>query len=267
MVIIKIPRLNIAIGGGSLNVLISGCSFTHWPEEPGSDKNICWPTYLNEKRPHFNIKNLAEPGAGNLYIANGIVNALLAEPKKYDLVLVMWSGMTRLDFLTDLSNQDWASLFNAYGFYRRIEQCPNRLGYIFSGGEVGPWTVNPATRTMFRELYKVSDHASLGYLNLIEIIKTQYFLKSMNIPYRFMSYVNYWGHQTRVSPNGDFGVMSYPELHTLVNSIDFSQWIFADHDRTCIYEMAKANDDYHGDRFHPGAKTHRQWVDIMLDHI
>ena len=250
-----------------MNVLISGCSFTHWPEEPGSEKNICWPTYLQEKNPNYKIRNLAEPGAGNLYIANSVVNALITNPNNYDLVLIMWSGMTRLDFLSDLSNKDWAELFDAYGFYRRVEHCPNRLGYIFSGGEIGPWTTNPATRTLFREMYKVSDHASLGYLNLIEIVKTQYLLKSMNIPYRFMSYVNYWGDQERVSPNGDFGVSAYPELKPLVDSIDFSQWIFADETKNGIYEMAKANQDYHGDKFHPGMKTHREWVDIMFEHL
>ncbi len=248
-----------------MDVLISGCSFTHWPEKPGSEKNICWPTYLNEKNPHFKIKNLAEPGAGNLYIANSVTNALIE--RRYDLVLIMWSGMTRLDFLTDLSNQDWASLFDAYGFYRRMEHCPNRMGYIFSGGEIGPWTTNPATRTLFREMYKISDHASLGYQNLLEIIKTQNLLKNFGIPYRFMSYVNYWGEQERVSPNGDFGVMKYPELSRLIHAIDFSQWIFADTNRTCIYEMAKANNDYHGDRFHPGVDTHRQWVDIMMTYL
>lgn len=250
-----------------MNILISGCSFTHWPEEPGSEKNICWPTYLQEKKSHFKIRNLAEPGAGNLYIANSIANALIADPKKYDMVLVMWSGMTRLDFLTDLSNDNWRSLFNAYGFYRRMEHCPNRLGYIFSGGEIGPWFQNNATRTLYREMYKISDHASLGYSNLIEIVKIQHLLKSMGIPYRFMSYVNYWGDQPRVSPNGDFGVAAHPELKVLIDSIDFSQWIFADSDKNCIYELAKANNDYHGDRFHPGAKTHREWVDIMLKHL
>lgn len=250
-----------------MEILVSGCSFTHWPEAAGSDKNICWPTYLSEKNPSVNIRNLAEPGAGNLYIANSIADALIAHPKKYDLVLVMWSGLTRLDFLTDLSNTDWNSLFNAYGFYRRMEHCPNRLGYIFSGGEIGPWNQNLATKDIFKGLYRASDHASLGYLNLIEIIKTQHLLTSMGIPYRFMSYVNYWGDQPRVSPNNDFGIAAYPELKHLVSSIDFSKWIFADDGRTCIYELARSADDYHGDRFHPGVKTQRQWAEIIIDQL
>ena len=50
-------------------MLISGCSFTHWPEHPGSPNNVCWPTSLQQLHPDFEITNLAEPGAGNLYIA------------------------------------------------------------------------------------------------------------------------------------------------------------------------------------------------------
>lgn len=249
-----------------MNILISGCSFTHWPEEPGSDKNICWPTYLREHRPQYNITNLAEPGAGNLYIANSVVKAIIDNPSKYDLILIMWSGVTRIDFLTDLTNDAWRNLFEAYGFYRRVEGFGDRLGYVFSGGQIGPWIQNPATRDMFREMYKVSNHISLAHSNLIEIVKTQEFLKQKNIPFKFMSYVNYWNDQNNVSPNGDFGVIGKPELRSLIDAIDFSNWIFAG-GGDCIYELAKRNNDFHGDRFHPGVSTHREWVEIMMKHL
>lgn len=250
-----------------MKILVSGCSFTHWPEEPGSDKNICWPTYLKQQISNCDITNLAEPGAGNLYIANSIAKALINDPDKYDMILVMWSGITRLDFLTDLTNDDWLALFESYGFYRRVEGFSNRLGYIFSGGQVGPWIQNPATRNLFREMYKISNNVSLAHSNLIEIVKTQELLKQKNIPYKFMSYVNYWNDKSNVSPNGDFGVMGKPELQSLINAIDFSKWIFSDSDKNCIYELAKHNNDYHGDKFHPGITTHQQWVDIMMKHL
>jgi hypothetical protein len=249
-----------------MNLLISGCSFTHWPEAPGSPNNICWPAALQKLNSNFSITNLAEPGAGNQYIANSVVNAVLTNPNHYDMVLVMWSGVSRLDFLTDLTDPAWHQLFDSYGFYRRLEQCPNKLGYIFSGGQLGPWTEHSAAKRMFAEQYKVSDHTSLGYINLIEIVKTQEFLKSQNIPYRFMSYVNYWTTGEHISPNGDFGVMGYPELRPLIDSIDFSPWIFH-RDRECIYDLAKAADDYHGDRFHPGITTHQQWADLVYQQI
>jgi hypothetical protein len=75
-----------------------------------------------------------------------------------------------------------------------------------------------------------------------------------------MSYVNYWHDQDHCSPNGDFGVLKYQELEPLIQDIDWSRWIFTDAQRNGIYEMARAADDYNGDRFHPGAETNRAWA-------
>lgn len=246
-----------------MKILVSGCSFTHWPAEPGSQKNICWPSYLGD----HDITNLAEPGAGNHYIANSIIRALCDRPDYYDMVLVMWSGVSRLDFLTDISNPDWHRLFDAYGFYRRIESCPNDLGYIFSGGFMGPWYLDPAAGSVFRQLYKVSNDLSLAHHNVMEIVKCQEFLKSRNQPYRFMSYVNYWRSGKGLSPNGDFGLTDFNALKPLVDSIDFKQWIFADNERNGIYEMAKEAKDYHGDKFHPGPTTHQHWAGLVMRSI
>ena len=252
----------------STEILISGCSFTHWPEQPGSEKNICWPAHLSGIDDGINITNLAEPGAGNQYIADSVIRAVCEQPDRFDIVLVMWSGVSRLDFLTDLSDPTWHAMFDSYGFYRRLPACPNKLGYIFSGGFLGPWAQNDATRSIFKNLYRVSDRTSLAHINLIEIIKTQQFLAAKKIPHLFMSYVNYWvKDQGYVSPNGDFGVMAMPELQPLVSAIDFSSWLFADDQRQCIYDLAKQRDDFHGDRFHPGIDTHRIWADLVKQRI
>ena len=250
-----------------MNVLISGCSFTHWPETPGSDKNICWPSHLQRLRPECKITNLAEPGAGNVYIANSVVRYVLENSGNVDLVLVMWSGVSRLDFLTDLTEPSWHRLFDNYGFYRRVETCPNALGYIFSGGHYGPWIQNQDVQTLFKPMYRVSNDLSLAHVNLIEIIKCQSFLQASGIPYRFMSYVNYWHHGDYCSPNGDFGVLKYPELSPLINAIDWSNWIFQNSNKDGIYEMAKSVEDYHGDQFHPGASTHRAWAELVNHRI
>jgi hypothetical protein len=246
-----------------MNILVSGCSFTHWPEEPGSPNNICWPAALQTLEPTWQITNVAEPGAGNQYIANSVTTMITANPGKFDMVLVMWSGVSRLDFLTDLSDPSWHALFDSYGFYRRVENCPNQLGYIFSGGYIGPWTENAAAARVFNEMYKVSSNLSLAYTALTEIVKTQNFLQNQRIPYRFMSYVNYWNTLEHVSPNGDFGVYRFPELRPLITAIDFEPWIFRDVNRDGIYEMAREINDYHGDRFHPGRPTHGRWADIV----
>lgn len=242
-----------------MKILISGCSFTQWPEYPPNGPNICWPRYLAESRPDYQITNIAEPAAGNQYISDSIIREVMNE--RPDHVLVMWSGVSRLDYLTSLEDSAWEQLFNEYGFYRRVYGA--RLGWIFSGGKMGTWFKSPTAHTIFNELYKVSSDTSLAWINLMEMIKTQNFLKAQGIPYHFMSYVNYWTTESYVSRNGDFGVLGNRVLEPLVNSIDFDHWIFSDSDRNGLYEMAKAANDFQSDGFHPGGSSNQKWAELI----
>lgn len=210
-------------------------------------------------RPSDEIINLAEPAAGNQYIADSIVRGV-AEHKP-DHVLVMWTGVSRLDYLTSLEDPSWDSLFDSYGFYRRLPG--SKLGYIFSGGRVGTWFKHPVAHKMFNEMYKVSSDTSLGYINLMEMVKTQQFLKSQNIPYHFMSYVNYWNDKEFVSRNGDFGVVGNSELQPLVDMIDFSKWIFANENRDGIYEWSIERNSFQEDGFHPGDDVQLDWAKLV----
>ena len=243
-----------------MNVLISGCSFTQWPEYPGGP-NMCWPKFLQEFNPDWTITNVSEPAAGNQYIADSVIRSILNQ--RPDHVLVMWSGVSRLDYLTSLEDSAWERMFDSYGFYRRVEHCPNKLGYIFSGGQMGTWYKNDVAHRMFYEMYKVSSELSLATINLMEMVKLQNFLQNKRIPYHFMSYVNYWTHGSDISPNGDFGVLRYPELRDLIGEIDFDRWIFSNDQRDGIYEMASSTQDFQEDGFHPGSKTYRAWAHLV----
>ena len=218
-----------------MKILISGCSFSQWPEIPGG-KNICWPAYIQG----HDVHTVAEAAAGNQYICDSIIRGVLEQ--RPDMVLVMWSGVSRLDYLTSVEDPAWNSLFDSYGFYRRIPG--GKLGWIFSGGQMGTWFKHPVAHRMFYEMYKVSSELSLANINLTEIIKLQNFLKAKHIPYRFMSYVNYWGQGDNLSPNGDFGIGKFFELRYLINEIDFGPWIFSNTDRDGIYEMAQKSNDF-----------------------
>lgn len=246
-----------------MKILISGCSFTHWPEFPGGP-NVCWPKYLQKIMPDVEFKSEAEPAAGNQYICNSVIHSVLDQ--KPDYVLVMWSGVSRLDFLTNIEDPNWLALFDSYGFYRRVFPG-DKLGYIFSGGQMGTWFKHPVAHKMFYEMYKVSNPRSLGYTNLIEIIKLQEFLKSQRIPYKFMSYVNYWNNKEYVSRNGDFGVLAYPELAKLTEGIDFEPWIFLNDQRDGIYELAIEKQNFMEDGFHPGDQVNEQWAQIIRDQL
>ena len=241
-----------------MKFLISGCSFTQWPEYPGGP-NICWPRYFQEQNPQVEIKTVAEAAAGNQYIADSVIRNVSEE--RPDHVIVMWSGVSRLDYLTSLEDPAWDALYDSYGFYRRLPG--NKLGYIFSGGRMGTWFKNPVAHKMFNEMYKVSSDTSLGYINLMEIVKTQNFLKAQGIPYHFMSYVNYWNDRPDVSRNGDFGVMGNRDLAPLVNAIDFDHWIFSDNEKNGLYELSIARNDFQADGFHPGNATQEAWARVI----
>ena len=244
----------------SMNILISGCSFTQWPECPGGP-NTCWPRFLSELRPSDSITSVAEAAAGNQYICDSIIRTILEQPDHYNQVLVMWSGVTRLDFLTDVSDPNWSALFDSYGFYRRLPG--DKLGWIFSGGQLGTWFKNPVAHKMFYEQYKVSSELTLAYTNLMEMVKLQNFLENKKIPYKFMSYVNYWNDVERVSPNGDFGVFRHPELKYVINELDFNNWIFRNKQRDGVYELAKELKNFADDGFHPGSATYKKWAEFV----
>lgn len=241
-----------------MKVLISGCSFTQWPEYPNGP-NICWPKYLQDLHPNWQIKSLAEAAAGNQYICDSIIREL--SENSYDTVLVMWSGVSRLDYLTSLEDEAWEKLFDSYGFFRRLPN--NKLGWIFSGGQLGTWYKNPVAHKMFYEMYKVSSKLSLANINLMEIIKLQNYLESKKINYRFTNYVNYWTKGEHISPNGDFGVYDFPELESIIRQIDFSKWVFLNEQKDTIYDLAKLNNNFQEDGFHPGANTQQKWAKIM----
>jgi hypothetical protein len=241
-----------------MKILVSGCSFTKWPESPGGP-NTCWPRYITGHE----IVNIGEAAAGNQYICDSVIQETLQND--YDMVLVMWSGVSRLDYLTDVTDPAWNSLFDSYGFYRRLNN--GKLGWIFSGGQMGTWYKNPVAHKMFYEQYKVASPLSLAHINLSEIIKLQNYLKAKNIQYKFMSYVNYWNNKEHLSPNGDFGITDFPELQYMLRDISWDKWIFTNEDRDGIYEMAKELDDFTEDKFHPGANTHQRWAELIMSCI
>lgn len=246
-----------------MNILISGCSFTKSIALRGGEP--CWPTYLEEICPKYTITGVAESASGNQYICDSIVRETLSSNTKYDMVLVMWSGVSRLDYLTSLEDESWEKLFDSYGFYHRIPG--GKLGWIFSGGQMGTWFRNAVAHKMFYEMYKVSSELSLATINLTEMVKLQNYLDAKKIPFKFMSYVNYWGSGRDLSPNGDFGIADFPELNYLVKEIDFSRWIFADDKRKCIYDIAKEMNSFMPDQFHPGEAAHRYWAELIKSRI
>lgn len=105
-------------------MLVSGCSYTH---------NKPWPIHLfpNKK---YQIKNLAQAGAGNTYISNSITGNLDYKP---DFVFILWSGINRFDFR--VPNSKTLQRFVDHNEQPRYTQIPiEHSRYYLSGGSLSP---------------------------------------------------------------------------------------------------------------------------------
>jgi hypothetical protein len=214
-----------------VNFLTSGCSFT------GQEKyNNGWPVWLKE---FGQVKNLGVPGAGNQYISDSIILEVSANKKQYDCVLVMWSGLQRIDFIVDhlAANKD--------------HQALDDVSYLVNGDSIHELKE-------YKSIIMTGNELTRGIRSILEIIKLQNFLKNKKIKYYFMSYVNYWNDKDNVK-NYNFGVFKYEKLKVLCNEIDFDNFIFAENN-DCIFETSKKCNGLYSDDFHPSAVGYDYWM-------
>lgn len=81
-----------------------------------------------------------------------------------------------------------------------------------------------------------------------------------------MSYVNYWNRpKDWVSKNGDVGINNYNV--PLVNSVDFSDWLFLNENKDGLGEFAEQNNMLSDDLFHPSDEAHSLWADTIYNRM
>lgn len=224
-------------------ILANGCSFTN-----GKDS---WP-YLLSDNLKSNIVNLGMVGAGNRYIHDTTIRQILNY--KYDLVLVMWSGINRFDFqvedptffdgdyltsLEQLRYMDWD--------YKKIVPIDERdrieANWVFAGGgRQKNIRAGSSKESMFGDVLK---HYSIKNLQ-DQFLMYQYSLQSVlrlhNIPYVFM-------YHTGCPCTADF--------------IDNSH-VF---DNTNLLKLATEQNCFASDGIHPGHEIHQQWATMLSEYL
>jgi hypothetical protein len=234
-----------------MKILASGCSFTAGWSEPRAN----WPSRIHRGDA---VKNLAYAGAGNRYISQSIVIELLHNLEYYDLVLVMWSGLQRMDMMINNIVYDHldSHKISVGGSY-----CYGFLGdaYSHKHNEV-------LLQSASKEMFKLSNEETLGCASLIEMINLQNFLKANSIPYRFMSYVNYWGDAAQVT-NLNFGVHKYLSCSQLAKHLDFDNFLFYNDSHDGFYEFARDKNMIADDGFHPTLQAHIEWADFIREQL
>jgi hypothetical protein len=189
-------------------IVISGCSFTN------SDGS--WPYQIDQEK-YGNVHNVADTGAGNSYISRSViweVNDQLKlgkDPKDIE-VLIMWSGISRKEFLStkrenpmhklwvDGPHKNWMGNFIHDEHWERHPDEDST--WIKSSIPYMTWDNKSVTK--FLDLYWkhfYSEEESL--INTFEsILRVQWYLDKLGIKYTMMCWQNIFNQYSFKVPSG-----------------------------------------------------------------
>lgn len=238
------------------NLVVSGCSFTsNWPSKPNEPWN--WPNMLADWT-GMTIHNLGIPGAGNSHISKSLrifLTKTQLDPED-TLVIAMWSGIGRIDFITDPKS----SLFeDNYPFpYYYDKSAELSLG--------GNWWTIGSNATPVQKLIidysKFQNDETFAISSWLEMTALTDFLNRAKYKHYFTSFCNY---KLVDEIKGDACIVDYyQQLKKLNLSLDQDNWL-------------KLNEiDYYGnwarrqnlidpsDDFHPFYNASERWPREIL---
>lgn len=237
-----------------LSTLIVGCSFIQNLNNPSFPIN------------HVKWNTVGSSGSGNQAISARVIHE--CSQQKYKEVIVLWSGINRLDFPIgkawhDVMPKD-SNGYQTYPYYSIMKEIVwyHSGGFMLSGA-------SDQSPSWFREWCKVQyKSSSLTYLtdlSLLSIIQAQSFLKSQSIPHK-MAFIydidyDYERHYT----GGHTGCYIEPGCGKIDRSsklIDLVDWsIFTQHQPP--YEYAKSLNQLE-DGFHPKFDALSEWFKRAL---
>lgn len=228
-------------------VLVNGCSFSRGP--------ISWPYFL-QKKCGFELTNLAQAGAGNDYICHSTMSELSS--RRYDLVLIMWSGIDRHDIrVEDISQFDKTPYTSGYQLTRndwpeKIIHPINDQDYVEPNWVFGVGFINgdkPLINTgLFNNYYKYVGRSQNISRCLVSIIAVQSLLKQLEIPYAFMFFQDYIDE---LSTDNKYKLLDQNNLITGDN----------------IFSIAKNHNDFEPDGVHPAVMSNELWADHVKDFL
>ena len=190
------------------HIVIGGCSFT---QSTGT-----WPYHINQEKYGW-VQNVGDTGAGNSYISRSViyeVNEQLKLGKKPEeiVVLIMWSGITRKEFLSTIRENPMHKLWidgphkNWMGNFIHDEHWHRHPSedstWIKSSIPYMTWDNKAVTK--FLDLYWkhfYSEEESL--INTFEsILRTQWYLDGLGIKYKMMCWQNIFNQYSFKVPSG-----------------------------------------------------------------
>lgn len=220
---------------------------------------------LSDDDYHINAQKycvLSSPGSGNQALAARTIYEL--SQNKYDQVVVLWSGINRLDFPV---SAELNRTFPEYKSNTWVACCDvGAMVWFHSGGILGSGTRKLAApldviKKFFQAQYLGTTSGSqyLTELTLLSIISTQAVLEKMKIPYQ-MGFI----YDTQRSiPGGReehcHGLMcKETPLYSVVDWSKFTKF-------ESPYEWAKQQNRLENDQYHPTRNAMVDWFRLAMD--
>lgn len=228
-----------------MKILIAGCSFCTQLEP-----------IFQQKIPGCKITNLSHAAAGNKFIADSVVAATTRE--KFDLIYVSWSELSRLDVVVDDISffNDWMAKGKIYNY-----------DYVFTG-EIGSWDHHKHryADSIFVGLHKFLNQQQLHYLSLLEMLKLQKYLATLDTPHYFSIIVNQF-NKDLISPvlkeTGEVSALNFADNQELIAQLKLDTWILDNNQGQ--FEACYAKNLISDDRFHPTPEGYNYWIDLLVN--
>lgn len=233
-----------------MRTLIVGCSFC---STLGEQKPNQWQL-------HPDVVVRATSGTGNQAMAARV--AFECARSKFDRVIVLWSGINRLDTVI---HRDLFETYPGagestpdYSFATPLE----RTVWYHSGGQAGSWTwKNCPTEIhqIFKTQYLGADSKYLTDISLCNIFYTQSFLEKLNIEYQMSFIYNPLADYSNTSHEHYFGTINQSSAY--YNLVDWSKIDISN----TAFEWANQNTArLENDQFHPTRNAMREWIDLTF---
>lgn len=227
---------------GIKNLIVSGCSFTYNNHETIA---VVWPYYLRDLGGFNQVFDCSLPGAGNHHIASSLQWAIEVEnpDPKTSLVIVMWSGNDRDDYICPEKNST--------GYPFKFNYNDN----IFSG-ITGGSHANAAGNSggQLAVLGKTKTSESRAIENYLIINGLYNFLQNKGYKFLFLDYLD----RTLSSRTADFDIKPYLPYNIKSNLDCMIPKIITPHNWALKYNLLDRDD------FHPSPDGHLDWTRKVL---
>ncbi len=233
--------------------LLVGCSFLSRLEYRLTDDDY----HINAKK----YKILSSPGSGNQALAARTIYQL--SHGDYDQVVVIWSGINRLDFPI---SQELQKTYPPNGEGSWAASCSvGSMAWYHSGGICGSGIGESGTpeplRQFFRTQYLGTQSGSkyLTELTLLSILSTQAVLERMQMPYQMAFIYDTQRSIPIEQEEHSHGVMDTSSpLYPMIDWKKFTRF-------ESPYEWAKRLNRLEQDNYHPDRNAMIDWFKLAMD--